>query len=169
MTVLAVFVPLVSFALVGTEPLSEPQRERFRTLAIEARQSGDASPKQYADVISRLAGDPCRNVAHELSETERTALEAELSRSLSLPSVQVYARLKLGNWAVIYSNISPGDPTYAFFSADPLSGGKPVEFWSGGGPFYEVGDISEWASENVPGVPKELAECFAWYVTMGTE
>lgn len=169
MTVLAVFAPLLSFAFIGTKPLSEPQRERFRALVIEARDSGDASPKQYADVIARLEADPCENVVHELSAPERSALEAGLSRSLSLPAVQVYARLKLGDWSVIYSDISPGDPTYGFFQADPLSGGVPVEYWSGGAPFYEVGDIFDWTTANVPGVPKELAECFAWYVTMGPE
>ena len=96
-------------------------------------------------------------------------MENALSESFSLASVDVFSTFQFGSWFVIYSDSSPGDPTYGLFPSDPRQGGEPIKFWAGGDAFYAVGDIAEWTIANVPGVPEELAECFAWSLTMGSE
>ncbi|MCB1607347.1 MAG: hypothetical protein KDI71_10270 [Xanthomonadales bacterium] len=162
-------VPVYLFAVAGTSPLTESDKERFRVLVAEALASEDANQKQYDDVIMRLDADPCRNVDVLVSKEEERELENALSESFSLASVDVFSTFQFGSWFVIYSDISPGDPTYGFFPSDPRQGGEPIKFWAGGDAFYAVGDIAEWTIANVPGVPEELAECFAWSLTMGSE
>ena len=150
-------------------PLGAEEQVRLRALLKEARDSGSATQVQFIATSARLGTDPCKHVNRELTASDQAQLELALAKNLQIPNVEVYSRLSIGKWLVIHSNVSPGDPTYGFYSSDPLKGGKPVAFWSGGAPFFEVGDIAKWASDNVPGVPEELAECFAWSVTLSAE
>ena len=164
---------LVATALVlapiGMGPLAEPERERLRVLVVEALNSGDATQEQYENVVLRLNSDPCKLASNNLTDDEKDRLEGALSLSMSISSVEVYSWMSLESWYVVHSNISPGDATFGFFSSNPMGGAKPIAFWAGAAAFYEVGEISEWVTEHVPGAPRELAECFAWSMTMGAE
>lgn len=51
-----------------------------------------------------------------------------------------------------------------FYSGDPLKN-KNVSLWSGAARIDEEQDIYEWVIKNVPGIPSQLAKCFAWHVT----
>jgi hypothetical protein len=58
------------------------------------------------------------------------------------------------------------DEPFLFYSGDPLAN-RYVTIWSGAARIDEEQDIYDWVIVNAPGIPVELAKCFAWHVTKG--
>jgi hypothetical protein len=44
-----------------------------------------------------------------------------------------------------------------------------VTEWSGAATVFETSEIEQWILENAPGIPKRLASCFAWHVTLNRD
>jgi len=63
-----------------------------------------------------------------------------------------------------FTLIRVSDNPFLFYSGDPATS-HYVALWSGGAKRDEANEIEAWTLKNARGIPKELASCFAWYVT----
>lgn len=81
-----------------------------------------------------------------------------------MPASKAEQSFRLDSWSIIYVETQQSDPVYLFYKQNP-SLGKFVTMWSGAARVDEGPSISVWAQRTVPGIPKRLAECFAWHVT----
>lgn len=116
-------------------------------------------------LISGLAAaSPCDSVRRDLSESQRTEWAEAIARQLNVPRVTVLQAFELKDWKIVYVNTPSSDPPFIFFHGAPDKV-HYVGLWSGGARADEEAGIRDWAIKNVPGIPSDLAECFAFHVT----
>jgi hypothetical protein len=118
---------------------------------------------------------PCAKVDRTLSDSLRTqfapSIEAHLKTQLA-PTAQVRAAdvlnvFRVGSWHVVQVNTHVTDDPYLFYSKPPSNVSRYVAVWAGGAADSEGAEIAAWVIHNAPGIPTDLATCFAWYVTRG--
>lgn len=116
-------------------------------------------------VIASFAyASPCNGVSRHLSAKTRAALAPVIAKQLDVPVVDVLQSFRLGHWRVIYVDTHQADEAFLFFSGDPIVS-HYVTIWSGAATKSEEKGIKEWVLKNAPGIPRQLAICFAWHVT----
>jgi hypothetical protein len=118
-------------------------------------------------VLSACASKPpCSDVNREdITPSQRRALEPEITRQLGAPKrVQVLQSFRFEDWGIIYVNTYMSDEAFLFYKHNPLAS-HYVTLWSGAARHDEESDILSWTMENAPGIPPQLASCFAYHVT----
>ena len=115
--------------------------------------------------LSACASEPpCASVSRSLSAVQKQALSSVIAKQLEMPSVDVLQSFKLGEWSIIYVDTHHSDEVFLFYTHDPLIS-LYVTMWSGGAARDEEESIRSWTVQNAPGIPAQLASCFAWHVT----
>jgi hypothetical protein len=106
---------------------------------------------------------PCDSVKRDLSESQRAEWAAVIAKQLDVPKVTVLQSFRSNAWTIVYVTTPNSDPPFLFFDRAP---GKAhfVTLWSGGAQANEEASIHAWVIENAPGIPPDLAACFAWHV-----
>lgn len=107
---------------------------------------------------------PCENVSRSLAGERKEALSPVIAKQLEMPKVEVLQSFKFGGWSIIYVDTHQSDEVFLFYAHDPLIS-HYVTMWSGGAAPGEEEGIRSWVVQNAPGVPAQLANCFAWHVT----
>lgn len=107
---------------------------------------------------------PCSSVDRTLTPAQQSAWAPAVARQLNVPSVQILKSYRLGGWNIIYADTHQTDEVFLFFAGDPAQSGYVI-LWSGAARPDEEDAIKHWTLENAPGVPADLATCFAWEVT----
>lgn len=107
---------------------------------------------------------PCTSVSRSLTVERKEALSPAIAKQLGMPSVDVLQSFKFGDWSIIYVDTHQSDEVFLFYAHDPLTS-HYVTMWSGGAARDEEESIRSWAVQNAPGIPAQLASCFAWHVT----
>jgi hypothetical protein len=116
-------------------------------------------------LVSGVAvASPCALVRHDLSESQRAEWAVAIARQLNVPSVTVLQAFELNNWKIVYVDTPSSDRPFIFFRGAPDKV-HYVTLWSGGARADEEASIRAWAIKSAPGIPSDLAECFAWHVT----
>jgi hypothetical protein len=110
------------------------------------------------------AASPCDSVRRDLSESQRTEWAGAIARQLNVPSVSVLQAFELSGWKIVYVDTPNSDSPFIFFHGAPDKV-HYVTLWSGGARADEEASIRAWAIKSAPGIPSDLAGCFAWHVT----
>lgn len=108
---------------------------------------------------------PCDSIDRTMGALRNTALAPALSRQLRARSVDVLQSYSSGSWSILYVDTHESDRAYLFFSGNPLRS-RIIALWSGAATPSEEQEILDWTLKNAPGIPAQLARCFAWHVTM---
>jgi hypothetical protein len=113
---------------------------------------------------TRKDARPCDGIDRGLTNARKLALAPALAKQLQVSDVDVLQSFTALGWSIIYVDTHQSDPGFLFFSGDPLSS-HYVTLWGGAATKDEEQNIRNWALKNVPGIPQDLASCFAWHVT----
>lgn len=79
----------------------------------------------------------------------------------SAPPTHSFAQ---SGWRIVEVPGQASDDQFLFYSKS--SHDKAVASWSGTARKDETSAIKQWVLSNAPGIPKGLASCFAWHVTV---
>ena len=90
---------------------------------------------------------------------ERSANGARAALSLHDGKARALRSFAYDGWEIAEVSLSNGAHAFVFLSPE-----KPVAVWRGAWPLDEVSQSKEWTVENAPGIPNQLARCFAWHV-----
>jgi hypothetical protein len=112
------------------------------------------------------AKTPCDGIKQQMSVEWQKPLQTSVARQLNASTVDLLAAFKSGGWSVLYVDTHQSDEVFLFYSADPANTSF-LNMWSGAAVQNEAPAIEAWTLKNVPGIPKALADCFAWYATAG--
>lgn len=111
----------------------------------------------------------CDGVNRNLTDSEKVKVAPIIALQLKkeLPAVtdvEVLKKFTFKKWTIYKVNSKVSDEPFVFFNGEP-SVTTYVGNWSGVATVDETQEIFKWTTENMKGVPKELAQCFAWHVT----
>ena len=124
------------------------------------------SKAQYDEAVSWVHSEPCDGVDRRLTERTKVKLQSALAKEQRLPSVRVSESFRSDGWVILYTDAGEGDESYLFYFADPATGSDPVAAWSGAATIFETTEMIQWVKDNAKGIPRRLAECFSWHVTL---
>jgi hypothetical protein len=119
----------------------------------------------YLTIAMAATASPCNGIDRSLSEAQKVKLAPVIAKEEKVAKVKVLESFKSGNWHIIFIENYVSDEPYLFYSGDPMVA-KPITAWSGAATIYEEQEMKEWTVKNVPGIPGNLAGCFAWHVTL---
>ena len=109
---------------------------------------------------------PCSGVDRSLTREQKAAVAPEIARQLQVKAVDVMQSFHAGGWSIFYVDTHETDDAYVFYSRVPARG-RYVTLWGGAATTDEEHAIRMWTIKNAPGIPRNLAGCFAWSVTKG--
>jgi hypothetical protein len=118
-----------------------------------------------AGATSACAATPCTDVDRRLTSQQKSAVAPEIAKQLKAKTVDVLQSFRSGGWSIFYVDTHESDEAYVFYARDPQHGGGYITLWSGAAREDEEQAIKAWTIKNVPGIPRNLASCFAWHVT----
>jgi hypothetical protein len=160
----------VHIALGASEPpLSEDDKARIIQVLKEVLQRKAITQEQYNKQIEWVNLNPCEGVDRSLIEANKSQLANSIAKQLKLNSVDILQSFRVDGWSIIYVNTHVSDEVYLFYSGDPIAAERPVTEWSGAAMIFETSEIEQWILDNAPGIPKRLASCFAWHVTLNRD
>lgn len=113
-----------------------------------------------------MANTPCEAFAVKLANDQQKIWSKAIAKQLQVPTVDVLNVLGEDRWRIVYVDTHQSDEVFLFYPDTPVDG-TYVSMWSGAAIKSEGPVIEDWTLKNVPNIPKELASCFAWYVTSG--
>jgi hypothetical protein len=165
------FALLACWLHAGTDALaSEPTpAQRHARISVTLRSALDdqtITPEQYKQALAWLNARPCAGVDRRLGADTRARLEAAIARQEGRDKVRVFESFKLRGWSALFSNAGDGDEPFYFYASDPVKGARPRAVWAGAATVFETSDIAQWVRQEAPGIPGQLADCFAWHVTL---
>ena len=109
------------------------------------------------------ASGPCAAVGPVDQKLDRE-LNQHVATAMNLPDATVRQVFRSGTWRILYVTSSRADGAYLFYSASPAQA-LPVAIWAGAARTDETAGVERWVHENAVGIPRDLAKCFAVYVT----
>lgn len=114
--------------------------------------------------VTILAKGPCGDVDRSISDEQKKQLAPTIAAQLHVDHVEVLRSFRYGEWSIIYVETYETDNTFLFFNGNPLT--QPyVTTWSGVVSPKEERKVLQGVLKSAPGIPAELARCFAWHVT----
>jgi hypothetical protein len=113
---------------------------------------------------SAWAASTCTGVNRNLSDKRKVVLAPAIARQLKAGHVNVLQSLQSGGWSIFYVETHETDNVYVFYSHDPLTS-RYVTLWGGMADSDEGPTVKAWIFKHAPGIPRNLASCFAWHVT----
>ncbi len=107
------------------------------------------------------ASAPCEGV--ERGEGA-PSLSARVAAQLHDPKARALRTFTYDGWEIVEVAFGDAQNAFVFYSADPLSS-DTVAVWRGAKDLDGVSQAKEWTVESAPGIPNQLARCFAVRVT----
>lgn len=170
-----IYVSLLLLILSGSAmgasepPLSEPDKASVKEALADALKSNRITQQQYKQAISWVDATPCEGVDRDFSKKGNGRLTNAIKKQLRLKTVDVLQTFGSEGWTIVYVDTKVSDEPYLFYSSDPILARKPITQWSGAAMIFETSEIEKWVLDNAPGIPKRLAACFAWHVTLNRD
>jgi hypothetical protein len=109
------------------------------------------------------ASAPCEGVARGESTP---SLSARVAAQIHDPKAKALRTFAYDGWEIVEVVLGDAQNAFVFYSADPLSS-DTVAVWRGVKDLDGVSQAKEWTVESAPGIPNQLARCFAVRVTAG--
>ena len=114
---------------------------------------------------------PCRGMVQKLNKKHKTDLQRAFVKHLNdsdpqlhVKSTNIIRAFASGHWSLFYVQTYVSDEIFLFYAGDPLTN-RFVARWSGWAEKNEEPEIKNDILKKAPGIPPQLAGCFAWYVT----
>jgi hypothetical protein len=117
-----------------------------------------------AGATSACAATPCTGVDRRLTTQQKSAVAPEIAKQLKAKTVDVLQSYRAGGWSIFYVDTHDSDDAYVFYAGDPRRS-RYITLWGGAAMEDEEQAIKAWTIKNAPGIPRNLASCFAWHVT----
>ena len=116
--------------------------------------------------IAHAIRSPCGGVDRKLTVDDQARLSARLNQQFvfAKQTARAMERFRFRGWSIVYAYDDTSDPFFAFYRGDPLTT-KSLAIWGGAAGSNEENEIRLWVTKNAPGIPAQLATCFAWHVT----
>jgi len=83
-----------------------------------------------------------------------------------VPTVDFLKIFRSRGWTILYVEDYVTDEPFLFYKGDPFSGSY-VTMDAGAVPLDEEYDIEKGIIKAAPGIPSNLARCYAWYFVEG--
>jgi len=125
-------------------------------LLVAAVSSGSTAPDLCASI------DTVHDGAYEHS------IASAVAENIGAESASILQVFRYQGWSIVLAEAPEADNAFVFYSGEPTSS-RAVAIWGGAAASFEEQAINDWALENAPGIPKQLARCFSWYVTHGRQ
>ncbi|HBG05392.1 MAG TPA: hypothetical protein DDY22_07530 [Geobacter sp.] len=170
-----IYVTLLSLiytisALGASEPpLSESDKATVKQGLADAVKSKRITQQQYTQALSWVDAAPCEGIERDVTIKGKANLANAIKKQLRLKTVDVLQTFRSEGWTIVYVDTKVSDEPYLFYSGDPVLARKPVTQWSGAAMIFETSEVERWVLDNAPGIPKRLAACFAWHVTLNRD
>jgi hypothetical protein len=110
------------------------------------------------------AENACSGVDRTLPKEHVKALGPVIARQLDAKRADISQSFRFGGWSILYVSTGEADDAFVFYSGDPMRN-RYVTLWGGVALENEEKKIRAWTLKNAPGIPPNLANCFAWHVT----
>ena len=110
------------------------------------------------------AESACSGVDRTLAKERARALGPVIAKQLEAKRAEISQSLRFDGWSILYVSTGEADDAFVFYSGDPMRN-KYVTLWGGVALENEEKEIRTWTLKNAPGIPRTLANCFAWHVT----
>jgi hypothetical protein len=110
--------------------------------------------------VCAQASAPCEGVDRNLDGDRVARLTLRAVQQLHEPNAKALRSFAYDGWDIVEIGLNQSRTAFVFFSGDDT-----VAVWRGGQGLDEVSQAKEWTVENAPGIPNQLARCFAVYVT----
>ena len=171
---LAIALLATTFCARAEYPATEPRLTDKNRISLiqalgETLRDKRITQKQYEQSIAWVNSYPCDGVDRRLTARRKDQLQVAIAKEQKLKTVRVFDSFESEGWFILFTDASVGDEPYLFYSEDPEKGGHPVTAWSGAATIFETSEMEQWVKENAPGIPAQLASCFAWHVTLRPE
>lgn len=157
-------------ALGASEPpLSEADKASVKKTLSEVLKDKRITEQQYSKAVSWVDATPCEGIDRDFSKKGKSRLANAIKKQLRLKAVDVLETFGSEGWSIVYVDTKISDEPYLLYSDDPIFARKPVTQWSGAAMIFETSAVERWVLDNAPGIPKRLAACFAWHVTLNRD
>jgi hypothetical protein len=130
-------------------------------------------------IASGAVAAPCSGVDRSLSSAKRISLapivelhlkaqlDPQVAAHVYVQATDVLHAFRVGRWQIIHVNNHATDDPYVFYADSPSRSAGYIVAWAGAAAASEEQEVARWAMASAPGIPNQLATCFAWYVTKG--
>ena len=106
----------------------------------------------------------CVGINREITSQSKAILTPVIAQQLHVRTVEILESFKIDRWSIYYVNPIQADSVYVFYAGNPINE-HYVTLWGGYAFSDEKDKIKSWVIKNAPGIPIQLARCFAWRVT----
>ena len=110
------------------------------------------------------AEDACSRVDRTLSKERANAFGPVVAKQLNAKRAEISQSFRFDGWSILYVSTGEADDAFVFYSGDPARN-RYVTLWGGVALENEETEIRAWTLKNARGIPRTLANCFAWHVT----
>lgn len=117
-----------------------------------------------AATLPLRAENACSGVDRTLPKEPTKALGPVIAKQLDAKRAEISQSFRFDGWSILYVSTGEADDAFVFYSGDPMRN-KYVTLWGGLALENEEKEIRAWTLKNAPGIPRTLANCFAWLVT----
>ncbi|MDD5585650.1 MAG: hypothetical protein PHY92_01670 [Alphaproteobacteria bacterium] len=138
-------------------------------LMSDASALSEAARSSSKDAV--FEASPCRGMIQKLNEKHKADLQSAFVKQLNasnpqlnVKSTKVIRAFASGSWSLFYVQTYVSDDIFLFYAGDPLTN-RFVTKWSGWVEKDQETEIKNDILKDAPGIPPQLASCFAWYVT----
>lgn len=156
-----------SMAYTQSARLPTEAKNRILQVAATALEAGEITRAQHADLVHWTGVEPCSNVRMKVPKARELVIAQAVSEVQGLPNSRVLGYFEAEGWYIVFTDASLGDEPYLVYDTDPARHAKPRASWSGAATIFETSQVRDWLLAAASGVPKPLADCFAWQVTLG--
>lgn len=167
-TLVCLVQPLAALAS-GELPLSAAHKAEIKKTLSEILKDKAITQEQYAQALVWVDATPCNGVDRQLIQNPKPALASSIAKQLEVKAVDLLQTYSYAGWTIVYVDTHVSDEPYLFYSGDPIQAKHPVTLWSGAATIFETSEIEQWVLQNAPGIPKKLASCFAWHVSLNRD
>ena len=110
------------------------------------------------------SASPCDGVDRSMSPMEKASIVRAVSRDRNSNEVTIDPPLHWKSWWVVLGDGGTFDADYFFYHGDPST----TKLLGAIDTFYRPDEESwllNWTRSHIPGIPPNLARCFAWHAT----
>jgi hypothetical protein len=108
--------------------------------------------------------EPCTGVVRTINESKKLSIANVMAKKLKTKSADIFEYMQVGAWRIIWVDTHDSEPGVFFFHGNPINT-KYITVFGGAAIYGEENEVIKWAKTNAPGIPTNLAACFAWRVS----
>jgi hypothetical protein len=119
-------------------------------------------------LAAKAADVSCAKVHEGVTKAQKKEWSSSINQQLSGRLTRINQAFSLSDWVIVFVDAREADPPFLIFHGNPART-HFVTMWSGAAMRSEQKAMNDWALKNAPGIPNDLAACFAWHITVGQD